>query len=166
MRVVISAVVPILLALCGSVASAQSLPVLVVNTFTTGADVVAPYDPQQLRDQIVAELRVRLRHQLDVVAEVPVASEVDVLTLHGEIVSWKAGNTATRMLVGFGAGRETADLAFRVTDPDGRTLFSRKDTIRTNFFAANGGAVSTGTLGGPFAQKIADRLKNANLRRQ
>ena len=38
----------------------------------------------------------------------------------------------------------------------------RKDTIRTNLFIQ--GAVTTGTLAHPLAQKIAQRIKDAKLK--
>ena len=63
---------------------------------------------------------------------------------------------------GPGSGRESADIEYQLTDGAGKTVLEHKDTIRTNFYSQ--GAGSTGTLGHPFAVKIADRIKDAKLR--
>jgi len=82
--------------------------------------------------------------------------------LNAEIVSWRAGNAAKRFLVGFGSGRESMDVQYRVTDTTGKEFVTRKDTIRTNFYSQ--GAGSSGTLAHPIAQKMSDRIKDARLR--
>ena len=102
-----------------------------------------------------------LGKQWTVVGEVPPAPNGPVYTLEGTITRWQAGNVATRMIVGFGSGREAADLTYYVVDAGGRKVMEKKDTIRTNFYAQGTG--STGTLGHPFAQKIADRIKDTPL---
>ena len=60
-----------------------------------------------------------------------------------------------------GSGRESSDVVYRVTDSGGAKVLDKKDTIRTNFYSQ--GAGSTGTLGHPIAQKIAERIKSAKL---
>jgi hypothetical protein len=142
--------------------SAQTKPVFVVNPFTASADVALPYDLKQLHGQLVAELKVMLGKQFDVVAEPPSTPAGVVYTLDGEITGWRAGNAAKRLIVGLGSGRESADLQYKVSDASGKPVVDKKDTIRTNFYSQ--GAGSTGTLGHPFAQKIADRIKDAKLR--
>jgi hypothetical protein len=111
---------------------------------------------------MVAELRVMLGKQLDIVAEAPTTPERTVYVLDGEITSWRPGNAARRIIVGFGSGREATDLQYHVTDASGNKVLERKDTVRTNFFSQ--GAGSTGTLAHPIAQKIAERLKDAKLK--
>ena len=143
------------------VVSAQAKPTLVVQPFKTGPDVALPYDLAMLQTQLVAELKVMLGKQFDVVAEAPAAASGNVYTLDGDITGWRPGNAAKRFLVGMGSGREAMDLTFRVSDPKER-LFERKETIRTNFYSQ--GAGSTGTLAHPIAQKIADRVEEARLR--
>lgn len=149
------------LALAPSVALAQAKPTLVVQLFKTGPDVALPYDLGLLQTQLVAELKVMLGKQLEVVAQAPAAATGSVYTLDGEITGWRPGNAAKRFLVGMGSGREAMDLAFKVSDAKG-PVFDRKETIRTNFYSQ--GAGSTGTLAHPIAQKISDRIEDARLR--
>ena len=145
-----------------SSAAAQNRSVLVVNPFVTGAEVALPYDMKQLHAHMLAELKVMLGKQFEVVGEAPASPSSTVFTLDGQITGWRAGNVAKRLLVGFGSGRESADLAYQVTDSSGKKVLDKEDTIRTNFYSQ--GAGSTGTLGHPFAQKISNRIKDANLR--
>ena len=140
---------------------AQSKPTLVVQTFKNGPDVSLPYDLGMLQTQLVAELKVMLGKDFDVVAEAPATPAGKVYTLDGDITAWRAGNAAKRFLVGMGSGREALDLSYRVSDGQGK-LFDRSDTIRTNFYSQ--GAGSTGTLAHPIAQKIGDRIKEARLK--
>ena len=147
------------LALTAAPATAQSKPVLLVQTFTTAPDVTLPYDLKLLQTQLVPELKVMLGKDLEVAAEAPASGTV--YTLNGEITRWQAGNVAKRLLVGLGSGREAMDLAYSVTDASGKKVVEKKDTIRTNFYSQTG---SSGTLAHPIAQKIADRVKDARLR--
>jgi hypothetical protein len=142
-------------------ASSQAKPALVVQPFKTAPDVALPYDLSLLQTQLVAELKVMLGKDFEVVAQPPSSATGNVYTLDGDITAWRAGNAAKRFLVGMGSGREALDLAFRVSDAKDR-LFERKETIRTNFYSQ--GAGSTGTLAHPVAQKIADRIKEARLK--
>jgi hypothetical protein len=141
--------------------SAQGKPVLVVQPFTAAPGVELPYDMKQMQAQLVPELRVMLGKELEVVAEAPATTQGTVYTLNGEITGWRAGNTAKRLLVGMGAGRESSDLKYQVTDVSGKNVVDQTDTIRTNFYSQTG---STGTLAHPIAQKVADRIKKAKLR--
>lgn len=141
---------------------AQVKPVLVVQAFTTAPDVNLPYDLKLLQTQLVAELKVMLAKQLDVVAESPSAPAGSVYSLSGEITSWRPGNAAKRLLVGLGSGREAMDLQYRASDASGKQVVGSKDTIRTNFYSQ--GAGSTGTLAHPIAQKIAERIRDAKLK--
>ena len=150
------------LALAPLALSAQDKPTLIVNPFTTGQGVELPYDLKQLHGQLVAELRVMLGKEFIVVAEAPTTPTGKVFTLGGEIVAWRPGNAAKRLLVGMGSGREASDIAYTVTDASGAKVVDKKDTIRTNFYSQ--GAGSTGTLGHPIAQKISERIKEAKLR--
>jgi hypothetical protein len=155
-------VLALALALAPVVVSAQDKPVLVVNPFTTASGVELPYDLKQLHGQLVAELRVMLGKEFSVTGEAPASATSKVFTLDGEIVAWRPGNAAKRLFVGMGSGREASDIAYRVTDASGAKVLDKKDTIRTNFYSQ--GAGSTGTLGHPIAQKIAERIKTAKLR--
>jgi hypothetical protein len=151
----------LVLVLAQAVVPAQGKPTLVVQPFKTAPDVALPYDLALLQTQLVAELKVMLGKQMEVVAAAPATPTGSVYTLDGDITGWRPGNAAKRFLVGMGSGREAMDLAFQVSDAKGR-LFERKETIRTNFYSQ--GAGSTGTLAHPIAQKIAERVEDARLR--
>ena len=155
-------VLAVTFALAPVLLSAQDKPTLVVNPFTTASGVELPYDLKQLHGQLVAELKVMLGKEFTVVAEAPAGAAGKVFTLQGEIVAWRPGNAAKRLLVGMGSGRESSDVAYRVTDAAGAKVVDKKDTIRTNFYSQ--GAGSTGTLGHPIAQKVAERIRSANLK--
>jgi hypothetical protein len=141
--------------------SAQTKPVLVIGVFTTASDVALPYDMKLLQTQMIAELKVMLGKDFEIVAEAPATPQGSVFSLDAEVTSWRAGNAAKRLLVGMGSGRESLDLQYRVTDGSGKRVVERKDTIRTNFYSQAG---STGTLAHPLAQKIADRIEDAKLK--
>ena len=150
----------LMVALWAASTSTQTRPILVVQPFTAAAGVELPYDMQQLQGQLAAELRVMLSKQFEVVAEAPASSQAPVYTIAGEITSWRAGNVAKRMLVGFGSGREATDLRYQMKTASGEEILNQSDTIRTNFYSQAG---STGTLARPIAQKLADRIKKARL---
>lgn len=149
------------LALASVVLAAQDKPILVVNAFTTGPGVELPYDLKQLHGQLVAELKVMLGKEFTVIGEAPTGGSGKVFTLDGQIVGWRPGNAAKRLLVGMGSGRESSDVAYRVTDAAGKSVVDKNDTIRTNFYSQ--GAGSTGTLGHPIAQKVSERIRSAKL---
>ncbi len=143
--------------------SAQGVkPVLVVQPFTIAKGVELPYDMKMMQSQLVAELKVEIGKQFEVVAEAPSDPQGTVYTLNGQVTGWRAGNAAKRMLVGLGSGREASDIEYQVTDTSGKKLVDKKDTIRTNFYNRMSG--STGTLTHPIAQKIAERIKDAKLK--
>ena len=150
------------LTLAPIILSSQEKPVIVVQVFTAAPDVVWPYDMKQMQAQIVAEFKVSLGKDFDIIGEAPASPTSRTYTLATEITAWHPGNAAKRMLVGLGSGRESADIQYRLTDGSGKKVLERKDTIRTNF--ASQGAGSTGTLGHPFAEKIGDRIKDAKLK--
>jgi hypothetical protein len=141
--------------------SAQDKPVLVVEPFTAAPGVEMPYDLNQLQAQLVAEFKVMLGGDFDVVVEAPTSASASTFTLDCEITGWRPGNVAKRILVGLGSGREASEIQYRVTDRSGKKVVDRKDTIRTNFYSQT---ASTGTLAHPIAQKIADRIKDARLK--
>jgi hypothetical protein len=141
--------------------SSQGKRVIVVQPFTVAAGVELPYDMKQLQPQLIADLKVQIGKEFDVVAEPPTAPQASVYTLDGVITGWRPGNAAKRIVVGLGSGREASDLEFRVADSAGRKVIESTDTIRTNFYSQ--GAGSVGTLVHPIAQKIAERIKNARL---
>ena len=143
-------------------ASAEEKPVIVVQVFTAAQGVEWPYDMKAMQAQTVAELKVMLGKAFEVAAEAPSTAHGNVYSLAVEIVEWRRGNAAKRLLVGLGSGREAADVQYRVTDASGKNVIDKKDTIRTNFYSQ--GAGSVGTLAHPIAEKIADRIEDAKLK--
>lgn len=139
----------------------QEKPIIVVQPFTMAKDVTWPYDVKVMQAQTVAEFRVLLGKDFEIVAELPADAKGTVYTLDSQIAGWRAGNAATRIIVGFGAGRESADIVYSLTDATGKKVLDKKDTIRTNFY--NQMAGSSGTLAHPFALKIAQRIKDAKI---
>lgn len=160
MKAHLSLVIGLVLSITGL--SSQERPVIVVQPFTTATGVELSYDLTQLQAQLVAEFRVMLGKQFEIVAEAPTAPQGAVYRLDTRITGWRAGNAAKRLLVGLGSGREASDIEYQVTDSSGTKVLERRDTIRTNFYSQ--GAGSTGTLAHPIAQKIADRVRDARLR--
>jgi hypothetical protein len=152
----------IALALAATGLSAQTKRVIVVEPFTLADGVELPYDMKQLQAGLVADLKVQIGKEFDVVAEAPAAPQGSVYTLTGEFTGWRPGNAAKRILVGMGSGREASDIHYRVADKSGQNVVDRTDTIRTNFYSQSAGSV--GTLVHPIAQKIAERIRDANLR--
>jgi len=136
--------------------------IIVVNTFTAAANIAWPYDMKELQRQTVAEMKAKLGTQYDVMAEVPATPPEHVYTLNGEVVAWRPGNAAKRFLVGFGSGREAADLHYWITDQTGKNVLDKKDTIRAEFWG-NAFAGSVGQLAHPFADKISNRIRDAKL---
>jgi Domain of unknown function (DUF4410) len=143
--------------------SAQGKPVIVVQAFTTAPGVEVPYDMKLMQSQLVAEFRVMLGKEFEILPEAPVSPPGAMYRLDCEITGWRPGNVAKRLVVGLGSGREASDIQFRVTDGSGKKVLERKDTVRTNFYSQ--GAGSTGTLAHPIAQKISERIKDAQLQR-
>jgi hypothetical protein len=78
------------------------------------------------------------------------------------VLEWHPGNRAERMLVGWGTGREWADIHYWLTDGTGNKVFDYKDTIKAEFWG-NAYEGSVGQLSHPFADKIARRLVDAKL---
>jgi len=140
---------------------AQEKPTIVVQPFTIAPSVTWPYDMKQLQLQTITELKLKDGAQFEVVAETPATGE-RIYTLSGEVLEWHAGNKATRILVGAGSGRESAKIHYWLTDKSGKKVFEHSDTIRQAYWG-NEYASSVGQLAQPFADKIADRLKEAKV---
>jgi hypothetical protein len=138
-------------------------PLLLVQPLRIPEAVTWPYDAQQLQTQTVLILKTKdnIKNRFDVSANGADAAG-PVYTLEGEVISWRAGNRATRLIVGMGAGRESADIRYWLTDEKGVRVLERQDTIRAAFIG-NAVAGSVGQLAEPFASKIADRLDDVNV---
>jgi hypothetical protein len=135
---------------------------LVLNTFTVAPDVAWPYDMKQMQTLTLAELKAKLGNRFEVTTERPTEA-AHLYTIDGEIVAWRAGNAAKRVLVGMGSGREAADIHYWVSDEAGQKVFEHRDTIRAEFWSSNF-AGSVGQLAHPFADKIAHRISDAKLK--
>jgi hypothetical protein len=140
----------------------QAKPVIIVQPFTTATGVELPYDIKQMQGQLVAEFKVTLGKEFDIVAEPPAASSGSLYTLNAEIMDWRAGNAAKRIVIGLGSGREATDIRYWINDASNKTVLEKKDTVRTNFYSQ--GAGSIGTLTHPIGLKIAERIKDAKLK--
>ncbi len=136
--------------------TAQNKTTLVVRAFSVPTGVQWPYDTKQLQMATIAELMGKCGPRAEVVNEAP-ENRTRVLILEGEILSWKAGNRATRLMVGLGSGRESAKIHFYLTDVSGKKVFEHTDTIRQSAWGG-GYAPSAGELLQPFANKIANRV--------
>jgi Domain of unknown function (DUF4410) len=140
----------------------SSRPALIVQEFSVSDKTGWPYDVKQLQSQTVAELRSRSAEHLDVLVGAPATARVHSYTLAGEIVAWRPGNRAKRMVLGMGSGRESAEIHYWLTDEQGKRVFEHKDTIRAEFWG-NAYEGSVGQLAHPFASKISSRLLEAKL---
>ena len=140
----------------------KSAAAVVVREFSVAPKAAWPYDVKQLQSQTVAELTSKLGNQADILATPPTTAPARLYTLEGEIVSWRSGNAAKRLIVGMGSGRESADIHYWLTDAQGKRVFEHKDTIRAEFWG-NAYAGSVGQLSHPFAGKIAGRLADAKV---
>jgi hypothetical protein len=145
-----------------SMSEISARAVVIVREFSVSEKTGWPYDIKQLQSQTVAELRAKSADHLDVLVGDPATPRTHTYTLNGEIVSWRPGNRAKRMMIGMGSGRETADIHYWLTDEQGKKVFDHKDTIRAEFWG-NAYAGSVGELAHPFASKIAARLTEAKL---
>jgi hypothetical protein len=144
-------------------ACAQDKPAIVVHAFTLASGVTFPYDMNQLQTHAIAMLKDKDGALFDAVPEAP-TGQARIYILDGEVLEWHKGNTAERMLIAMGsvAGRENANIHYWLTDKDGKKVFENTDTIRQGFMK-NKHEKSTGTLANPFAEKLAERLKEAKL---
>ncbi|HXY16103.1 MAG TPA: DUF4410 domain-containing protein [Terriglobales bacterium] len=140
----------------------QSKPTIIVDTFVLPAGVSWPYDMNQLKFETLAELIKKDDRYFYVVPEPLKDAKGVVYTLRGEVLEWHSGNRAKRLLVGMGSGRETAKIHYWLTDASGKRIFDHTDTIRQAFLG-NTYAKSVGQLAQPFADKIAERLREAKL---
>lgn len=134
---------------------------LVVHEFTVASGVQWPYDLKQLQMATIAELKAKCGTRAEVVTETP-ENPTKLLILEGEILSWKAGNRATRLIIGLGAGRESAKIHFYLSDASGKKVFEHTDTIRQSVWGG-GYTPSVGELVQPFANKIANRISESKV---
>jgi hypothetical protein len=142
-------------------AQTQEKTMLVVHAFSVPTAVPWPYDTKQLQLATVAELKAKCGNRAEVVTETP-ENRTKALILEGEILSWKAGNRATRFMVGLGAGRETATIHFYLNDASGKKVFEHTDTIRQSIWGG-GYTPSVGELLQPFANKIVNRISESKV---
>ncbi len=148
-------------ALTATAAQAQEKPALVVHVFTVASGVQFPYDMKQLQAQTIVQLKTKEGEHFNVAADPP-EKETRVYMLEGEVLEWHPGNRATRLMVGMGAGRETAKIHYWLVDRTGEKVFEHTDTIRQSVWG--GGYVgSVGYLAEPFADKVTKRLAESKL---
>ena len=138
-------------------------PAVVVHAFAVPSGVTWPYDVNQLQIQTVSAVQAQDGNLFDAAVEAP-EHRGRVYVLDGEVLEWHKGNTVERMALALGsvAGRENAKIHFWLTDPDGKRVFERTEVIRQEFMK-NAHEKSVGLLAKPFADKIAETLKEAQL---
>ena len=81
--------------------------------------------------------------------------------LTGKETDFSGGSTATRALVGFGAGRSHITMEYTLTDPDGKVVWTQKITTKPSFWGSAGalGAVQNqGAAMDEQAQKLTNAL--------
>jgi len=144
-------------------AYAQDKPAIVVHAFTLASGVTFPYEMNQLQNKAINMLNDKDGNLFQAVGDAP-AAPARVYILDGEILEWHKGNVAERMLLAAGtvAGRENAKIHYWLTGPDGKKVYENTDIIRQGWMK-NGHEKNTGTLITPFAEKLTERLKEANL---
>lgn len=133
--------------------------VLAVHVFTVARGVEWPYKSRAVQSRIIASLQREDSNEFQIVRASPDDNPND-FTLEGEITAWHPGKQAVRSIVGFGTGRESATIRYRVLDPTGTTIFEHKDVIRESYAT---GISSVGELAQPLADKVASRIENAKL---
>src|SRR5215467_8694111 len=152
-----------LIALCSFVAAAGEKPVIVVHAFTMAGGRTWPYAMKQMQTEAVAELQAKYGKQFDIVTQAPTETHGKIYTLDGEVTGWRPGNRAERTMVGWGSGRESADIHFWVTDESGEKKIDTHDTIRAELAGVQY-QNSVGELAHPFASKIVHRVGEAKLK--
>ena len=141
----------------------QERVVLVVKAFTVDSESALPYDMKQLQISTHALLKARFaKDAVVVVTEEPPAAGGNIYVITGEFSNWKSGNTAKRIFVGYGAGREGVDFHFSITDQAGKKVVDRTERIKAQFLGSDYQG-NVGLLVGPIADKIGDRIKNAKM---
>lgn len=81
-------------------AEIASRGVIIIHEFCASDRTGWPYDIKQLQSQTVAELRAKAEGRFDVSVGAPATPRMHTYTLQGEIVSWRPGNRAKRLIVG------------------------------------------------------------------
>lgn len=143
--------------------AAGEKPVIVVHLFKMAAQVTWPYDMKQMQTEAVAELQAKFAKDFDIVTEAPTGPHGKTYTLDGEVTGWRPGNRLERNTVGWGAGRESADIHFWVTDETGEKKLERRDTVRAELAGVEY-QNSVGELAHPFASKIVHRVGEVKLK--
>jgi len=144
-------------------ARAEEKPTLVVHAFTLMPGVTWPYDMDEMQSAAITALQAKDGETFNVVPEAA-TDQAGVYVLDGEVKEWHKGNVAERFLLAAGtvAGRENAKIHYWLTDKNGKKVFDHTDTIR-QVWLENGHEKSAGMLAKPFGDKVAERLKEANL---
>lgn len=142
---------------------AAEKPVIVVHAFTMAGGTTWPYDLKQMQTEAVAELHAKFGSKFDIVTEAPTQAHGKIYTLDGEVTGWRPGNRAERTMIGWGSGRESADIHFWVTDETGEKKLDTRDTIRAELAGVQY-QNSVGELAHPFASKIVHRIGEAKLK--
>jgi len=93
--------------------------------------------------------------------ETEVTQPAGTWSLAAKETDYSGGSTATRALVGFGAGRAHITMEYTLTDPDGKVVWTHKITTKPSFWGSVGytGAVQNqGEAMDEQAQKLISEL--------
>jgi hypothetical protein len=129
LKAIFVVMISIALGLMASAAESKT-PTLLATVATVQVDAAVVSNPEKVKEEHAANLvtdglRNALRAANLEVGESPMHA-------HIELDEFTSGSTATRFLVGFGAGRSTVDCKLVITDAEGKQLYSKKIRVRGN----------------------------------
>lgn len=82
-------------------------------------------------------------------------------SLSAKEISYSGGNTAKRVLIGFGTGRAHFVMEYKLRDPRGTVVWTKKIKTEPTFWASGGGIggiQNQGSATGQQAQKLVDEI--------
>ena len=128
-KAILSPVVSVGLALAASAAESKT-PTLLATVATIQVDAAVIANTEKVKEEhapnlVTDSLRNALRAANFEVGDSP-------MHVHIVLDEFTSGSTATRFLVGFGAGRSTVDCKLVVTDAAGKELYSKRIRVRGN----------------------------------
>jgi len=108
----------------------KKTPPVLAGVKTVQVDVTVVSDPQRVKEEhapnlLADSLRNALRGADFEVGDAPIRA-------HIVLDEFTSGSTATRFLVGFGAGRSTVDCKLVLQDTEGKELYSKRIRVRGN----------------------------------
>ena len=145
---------------CAAVSvSSQVKRVIVVQPFTLAAGVELPYDMKLLQPQLVADARVQIGKEFDVVAEPPANPQGSVYTLDGEITGGVPATPLNALSLAWALVERPATCIFvSLTKPARRSPMHRTRSVP---IFTRRVLAPLGRSRIPIAQKMAQRIEEA-----